>query len=176
MVRKLSKLPVLPSILVFLFILWYCYNHFAGSLEMRSVTQMVGNGYRIFAMKFPPSPSGRQDLIIVMDNEELLDSAREATRAPIGWEPTRSNMSEFTSVKLTEEQWHTLDGLREAWCDTNPSFSKVQEGEPFYDVGISCCGGMCDKRIKIPPDELPAELVMLLEAVPSALEQHEREE
>jgi hypothetical protein len=142
------------------------------------VTQIVGSGGRIFAMKFPSSPSGRQEVIIVHDNREGQDPPRGAYRFqnPAEWQRTAMYMPEVVEVQLTVEQWNAIYRLSERWCYDNPSFSEVQEGEPFYDVGTDCKRVVSKNRFKIPPDELPPELVMLLEAVPSALEQDEEAE
>jgi hypothetical protein len=53
--------------------------------------------------------------------------------------------------------------LLDEWCE-NPPSHEVEADEPFYDVAVACRGGM---RVKIPPDELPPELIQIIEKVPS---------
>jgi hypothetical protein len=57
------------------------------------------------------------------------------------------------------------------WCQNHPSFREVHENEPFYAVGLDCgfdqTTGVDSRRIVIPPDELPPELIQIIEKVPS---------
>lgn len=130
------------------------------------VEKIVGNARDVLALRFPqPSTKWQEDIII-----------NSYTKRARRYSEYRRNANEIpsTGIALTQEQWHMIESLRMSWCQTPPSFREVHENEPFYAVGLDCgvtrttFTAVSDRRrIIIPVDELPPELIQLIELVPS---------
>jgi hypothetical protein len=130
--------------------------------ESITVVQWVGSGSVVFVLRFPESSETREEIII---HEESAGTPPRMRRRPID---TRSASPEdYTIMNPTPEQWQNITTLRQDWCQDTPVFRDLEEGEPFFDLGLRCTTALDRRHIQIPVDELPSELVHLLETVPS---------
>ena len=76
------------------------------------------------------------------------------------------NRAKRTDVWLTYGQWLPVDRLRQKWCRQPPTYEPVAPEAIFYDVVIDC-PGLADPHFRIPFDQLPGELLTIIDAVPS---------
>jgi hypothetical protein len=125
------------------------------------VERLVGNAGVVFAIRFPALPGQREELIRAHLFSEFGTSDENVTlfRHPADREPG----DEIIDVEISQEEWEPMHMLVRDWCYNPPTFQSIEEA-PFFDVGYYCAG---DKRVQIPVDELPPELVRLIETVPS---------
>jgi hypothetical protein len=129
-----------------------------------TVVQWVGSGSVVFLLRFP-EPSDTQEEIII--HEESVGTPPRMIRRPVD---TRNvTPDDYTIInQLTPEQWQIVRALRQNWCQDTPTFRELKDDEPFFDLGLRCNNALDRRHIQIPVDELPPELVQLIETVPSA--------
>lgn len=130
-----------------------------------SVTAIANRQAPMLVLRLPPSSSGAIDDIIVYENDVSNAPAevpRQVVRQPAA--ASGAGSTSVTQVQLGEAQWQRLDALRVTWCHAPPLFSRIESGEPVYDIAVRC--GIPVRRVRLPREELPAALAALIEAVP----------
>lgn len=134
-------------------------NRLPGSIP---VTQQVGNGGKIFLLRFPKSPEVWEEITI---RDAITGDPPEIMRNPVD---TRNATGEdYIYINPTPEEWEQVITFGRNWCQHTPVFREPEEGEPFFDLGIQCNNMFDERGLQIPADELPPDLVQLIEMVPS---------
>jgi hypothetical protein len=104
-------------------------------------------------LRLPPQSGAQDDILLYADSAAVV-------RVPAGQSPAPG----AAVLQLTPEQWQDFETLRQVWCFSPPFFLGTAEGKPGYDVALRC--DLTVRRVRVPADELPPELVLLLEMVP----------
>jgi hypothetical protein len=123
-----------------------------------SVTALANQGEYALVLRTPPAPDGTADDILVAAPDDPAASSR-VVRGPAG----QAAASPIVTDTLAPEVWQPLDTLRANWCTSPPLFLGRLGDEPAYDVALRC--GLSVRRVRVPADNLPPELVALREAV-----------
>jgi hypothetical protein len=108
-------------------------------------------GGRILSLTFPKDEEPRE-IITVFDGTQVWRS---------------SSQGEGEEIPLTDGEWQTLTTAIDQWCNALPQFRDLAPDEPRYSVNIRCSWRSNDTRFfRVPVDELPVELTMLIEKEP----------
>jgi hypothetical protein len=76
-----------------------------------------------------------------------------------------------TSMPLTDAEWQTLTTAIDQWCAALPQFRELAPDEPRYSVNIRCSWMSTNTRFfRVPVDQVPPELMMLIEKEPVSLQ------
>jgi hypothetical protein len=124
------------------------------SIENRRVEHIVGNAGRFLALRLPPTPEGIQEQIIayrIPDRPDAIGLVRTIAH---------QRSEDGLGTDLTGDDLNTFMQFYAAWCNNPPELREAAPDEPGFDLAL--CGTW-----RIPIDELPPELVTLIEAVPS---------
>jgi hypothetical protein len=116
-----------------------------------SVTN-IANRSDMYALvlRLPPESGTQDDILLYADSATVV-------RVPAGQLPTL----DAAALQLTPQQWQDFETLRQVWCFSPPFFLGTSGSEPGYDVALRC--DLTVRRVRVPADELPPELALLLE-------------
>jgi hypothetical protein len=139
------------------------YFNYTPPSGVASVTT-IANRSDMYALvlRLPPESGEQDDILLYTDDAttETADMSRRVVRVPAGQSPAPG----AAALQLAPEQWQDFETLRQVWCFSPPFFLGTAEGKPGYDVALRC--DLTVRRVRVPADELPPELALLLEMVP----------
>jgi hypothetical protein len=134
------------------------YFNYAPPAGPVSVTALANQGDYALIVRTPPAPDGTADDILVAAPDDPAAPGR-VVRGPAG----EAAAAPAVATTLAPEAWRSLNTLRANWCTASPLFLGRRGDEPTYDVALRC--GLAVRRVRVPADSLPPELVALREAV-----------
>lgn len=162
--KRTCVVQAIALILFFIFLIAWFSSRAKDTSRVYSVDMIATRGSSILVLRLPqPSEGDPWEEIVV--NDKNAQSPRKAYRFPVV-----ATDLQRSDVQLPLPQWQTINNLRERWCESAPSWA-IEDDEPVYEVGLRCGNPSGffppTKRVSVPLDQLPSELVELIETVPS---------
>ena len=124
---------VLFTLLVFLIMILFSFFTNTGTEPQPPLS--TGRGGRIITIRIPPEASFEAQDVVFYDNTSASNTPRLVVRHSTYWRSI--DVYSITEAQLSKEDWLTVEGARQYWCQETPETRRDQTKEQLI-VGVYC--------------------------------------